>query len=85
MEPFRNRVGGVGWGGDGGGGGGGGGANTHRHTCKSKPSTACDEVRRRGVNRVCRYHGSHFHLTGRERQKKNTKSQGEEEGVTEKQ
>lgn len=45
---------------------GGGAASTHSHghTCKSKPSTACDEVRRRGVNRVCRYHGSHFHLAG---------------------
>lgn len=38
--------------------------HSHGHTCKSKPSTACDEVRRRGVNRVCRYHGSHFHLAG---------------------
>lgn len=57
---------------------------THRHACKSKPSTACDEVRRSGINRVCRYHGSHFHLTGRETGKKNTKSQLDREGGSKK-
>lgn len=67
-------------------GGHGGVENTHSHghTCKSKPSTACDEVRRGGVNSVCRYHGSHFHLAGpRETEKhKEPTRQGGSDGNT---
>lgn len=69
----------------------GGVTNTHSHghTCKSKPSTACDEVRRRGVNSVCRYHGSHFHLAGpreTEKHKEPTRQGGRDRNtVTERQ
>lgn len=73
------------------GGGLGGVTNTHSHghTCKSKPSTACDEVRRRSVNSVCRYHGSHFHLAGpreTEKHKEPTRQGGSDRNtVTERQ
>lgn len=64
------------------------GEQTHScgHACKSKPSTACDEVRCRGINRVCRYHGSHFHLAGRDGEKhKEPPKQGGSDGQTDRQ
>lgn len=61
-----------------------GGGGARRHACKSKPSTACDEVRCRGINRVCRYHGSQFHLAGRETEK-HKEPPGKGEGAAEKQ